>query len=59
MTGTNKTYEPIAENHKTYNKLYKLYKKRHDGFGLKSNNENMYLIMKELLDIRDEVRGKK
>ena len=24
---------------------------------LKSNNENMYLIMKELLDIRDEVRG--
>lgn len=59
MTGTNKTYEPIAENHITYSRLYKLYKKLHDGFGVKSNSENMYSVMKELLDIRDEVRGNK
>jgi len=58
MTGTNKTYEPIAENHDVYKKLYQLYKQMHDGFGVKNNNENMYLLMKDLLDIRDYVRRK-
>lgn len=59
MTGTGKTYNPIPENHAVYKELYKLYKKLHDGFGLKDNNENMYNVMKDLLDIRDRVRRDK
>ncbi len=56
MTGTSKVFNPIEENVAVYKKLYKLYKQLHDGFGTKEWNGNMYNVMKELLNIRDEVR---
>ncbi len=56
MTGTNKTYEPIRENHETYRELYSIYRQLHDGFGTKSWHGGMHNVMKELLDIRDKVR---
>lgn len=56
MTGTNKVYIPIPENVEVYKKLYKLYRQLHDGFGMKNENRSMFNVMKELLDIRDEVR---
>ncbi len=59
MTGINKTYNPIKENHEVYKKLYSIYRQLHDGFGTKSWSGNMYNIMKDLLDIRDKVRKEK
>jgi len=56
MTGINKIYEPIEENHSVYKKLYSLYKHLHDGFGTKKWQGSMYNIMKDLLDVRDQVR---
>lgn len=59
MTGTGLVFNPIVENHEVYKKLYVLYKQLHDSFGTKTWNGNMFNVMKELLDIRDEVRRKK
>jgi len=59
MTGIDKTYEPIEENHIVYKKLYHLYKQLHDAFGMAGWQGKMYNIMKELLDIRDLVRSSK
>ncbi|MCW8849550.1 MAG: ribulokinase [Melioribacteraceae bacterium] len=58
MTGTNKIYNPIPENHEVYKKLYRLYRQLHDGFGMKNKNISMFNVMKELLDIRDSIRRK-
>ena len=59
MTGTGEVFNPIPENHKTYKKLYSLYRQLHDGFGTKSWSGSMYNVMKELLDIRDNISGEK
>ena len=56
MTGINKTYNPIPENHNVYKEIYKLYKRLHDGFGTKETTGNYFNVMKDLLDIRDKVR---
>ena len=56
MVGIGREYRPIAENHKTYRKLYLLYRQMHDAFGTKEWSGRMSNIMKDLLDLRDEVR---
>lgn len=56
MTGVDKVYEPFEENHAVYKQLYNLYKQLHDGFGTREWQGNMYNVMKDLLDIRDQVR---
>lgn len=56
MTGTRQVYNPNPENHNIYKRLYKLYKQIHDGFGTANNNIDMYNVMKDLLNIRDQVR---
>lgn len=56
MTGTGKEFVPNEKNHLIYKRLYSLYKQLHDAFGTKEWNGNMFNVMKELLDIRDEVR---
>ena len=56
MTGTDKVYHPIPENYEIYKKLYGLYKQLHDGFGTRKESSSMFNVMKDLLDIRDEVR---
>lgn len=59
MTGTSKFYEPINKNNLVYKKLYGMYKELHDCFGTKNWNGNLYRIMKELLDLKDNVRMEK
>ena len=59
MTGINKTYNPIPQNHEVYKEIYSLYKQLHDGFGTKEKSGNYYNVMKDLLDIRDKVRKEK
>jgi L-ribulokinase len=56
MTGTGKEYLPFEENHKTYKRLYTLYRQLYDGFGTAKWNGAMYNVMKDLLTIKDEVR---
>ncbi|MFA7691913.1 MAG: ribulokinase [Candidatus Hydrogenedentes bacterium] len=51
-----KIYYPIPENEKIYDSLFALYKKMHDSFGVQSYQEGLYVVMKELLSIRDASR---
>ena len=48
-------YKPIAENHKTYQRLYELYKILHDSFGTQEGHDSLYQVMKELLVIKEQV----
>lgn len=58
MTGVlDKKFTPIPENVETYDRLYQLYRLLHDAFGTEAAHENLHPVMKELLAIRDEVRG--
>lgn len=59
MTGINKIYYPNHEYHETYKKLYALYSQLHDSFGIKEWHGSLYNVMKDLLNIRDEIRTKK
>lgn len=58
MTGIlPKRYTPDPGRAKTYERIYTLYRKLHDAFGTRDYRENLFDVMKELLTIRDEVRG--
>ena len=58
MTGVlDITYEPIPEHVAVYDRLYKLYRELHDIFGTVDYSANLFHVMKDLLTIRDEVRG--
>ena len=50
------TFKPIPENHKVYKELYALYKQLHDAFGLEDWSGKMANIMKDLLEIKDNVK---
>jgi L-ribulokinase len=52
-----KTFKPIAKNHRVYKKIYKLYKRLHDGFGLKGKALAMGGVMKELLAIKEKANA--
>lgn len=59
MTGIHETkYTPNPESARIYNPLHSLYKQLHDMFGTRDYNENLYGLMKKLMNIRDEVVGK-
>ncbi|MCK5862089.1 MAG: ribulokinase, partial [Candidatus Hydrogenedentes bacterium] len=49
-------YEPITENCRVYDRLFGLYKQIHDAFGVQDVQPNLYEVMKELLNLRDEAR---
>ena len=51
------TFKPIAANHKVYKRLYKLYKRLHDGFGLPGKALTMGGVMKELLTIKEKANA--
>ena len=58
MTGVKETvFEPIPENREVYDRLYRLYRRIHDAFGVKDTEDDLYDVMKTLFDIREEVRG--
>ncbi|MCB9218377.1 MAG: ribulokinase [Ignavibacteriales bacterium] len=52
-----KVYYPNADEAKVYAKIYKLYSKLHDSFGLKNHSSNLYDVMKELIEIKKNVIG--
>jgi L-ribulokinase len=51
-----KTYAPIAANVAVYEKLFALYRKLHDSFGVAGHKEDLSGVMKDLLNIRDAAR---
>jgi len=57
MTGVGKEYYPKTGNQAIYQHLYRLYSQLHDAFGTRQWTGNLYHVMKELLAIRDRVRG--
>jgi L-ribulokinase len=59
MTGVKpKVYRPNKAAAAVYAELYALYRKLHDAFGVKNGSGDLYGVMKELIAIRDRVRGK-
>ena len=59
MTGLQETvFEPIPENRAVYDRLYALYRRLHDAFGVRGTQDELFDVMKTLLDLRDEVRAR-
>ena len=57
MTGVQETvFEPIPEHQETYDRLYQLYHRLHDAFGVEGTSDDLYDVMKTLLDIRDDAK---
>ncbi len=57
MTGVlAKRFTPLARNAKVYEQLYRLYKRLHDAFGTRDYAESQFVVMKELLALRDAAR---
>ena len=57
MTGLKPiVYKPNPKAHAVYKKLYACYKELHDAFGTKEWKGNLYGVMKELIEIRSQVR---
>ena len=58
MTGVHDTaFAPIPENQRVYDQLFALYRRLHDSFGIADQQDDLYDVMKKLLDLRDEVRA--
>ena len=56
MTGVqDEVFEPNPERQAVYDRLFKLYRRMHDSFGIEGHQDSLYDVMKTLLDIRDEV----
>jgi L-ribulokinase len=53
-----KSYKPDPRRRKTYDRLYAQYRVLHDSFGGVRTSANLSGVMKELLDIRAEGRGR-
>lgn len=53
-----KVYTPITQNVQTYNKLYAIYKKLHDAFGIEGTKIEMFNIMKDLIKIKNNTAQK-
>jgi len=51
------TFRPIPENHKVYQRIYKLYRQLHDAFGLRDNPIALGHVMKDLLAIKEEANA--
>lgn len=57
MTGVQEeVFEPIPENRAIYERLYGLYRRLHDAFGVRGCPDDLYDVMKTLLEIRDQVK---
>jgi L-ribulokinase len=57
MTGVGeRVFEPIPENRAVYDRLYALYHRLHDAFGVRGGGGDLWDVMKTLLDVRDEAR---
>ena len=52
-----KVYQPNPANHARYARLYGLYLQLHDAFGTQQWSGRLSHVMKELLNLREEVAG--
>ncbi len=52
-----KLYKPDPRRHEVYNHLFTLYRQLHDAFGTHGYTESLHNVMKDLLAIRDQIRG--
>ncbi len=50
-------YKPEPKDTATYERLYRLYRRLHDAFGVEGTRDNLADVMKQLLAIRDEARA--
>jgi L-ribulokinase len=58
MTGLkSRVFQPNPKAHNVYTRLYTLYRELHDSFGTKGSNGNLYNVMKDLLEIRNQARA--
>ena len=58
MTGVQDVdFTPNAENQRVYDQLFSLYRRLHDSFGVPRTSDDLFDVMKTLLDLRDEVRA--
>lgn len=48
-----KVYQPNQENVIVYKKLYTIYKKLHDAFGVKGSQIELFSVMKDLIEIKN------
>lgn len=56
MTGVRaEVFAPVPAHRETYDRLYALYRRMHDAFGVAGAAESLFGVMKTLLDLRDEV----
>ena len=51
------SYKPIEENHRVYSRLFGLYKQLHDGFGVAGSECSISNVMKDLLEIKEQVNA--
>lgn len=53
MTGLKPAhYEPIPENKKVYDRLYRLYRELYDSFGGVTKSADLTRVMKDLIEIK-------
>lgn len=52
-----RTFQPNPEHQRTYNRLYAIYRALHDSFGVPGTRNDISGVMKDLLNLRDEVRN--
>lgn len=58
MTGVQDTvFRPDPERQRVYDRLFALYRRLHDAFGVAGAEDDLADVMKELLDLRDSVRS--
>jgi L-ribulokinase len=51
-----RVFKPDPAAHQVYRRLFGLYGKLHDAFGVSSWRGNLHHVMKELIDIRNRAR---
>ena len=52
-----RVYTPIPENAAVYDRLFGLYRRLHDSFGVRGHQDSLFDVMKGLLALRDEARA--
>ncbi len=52
-----RTFKPDKKSQKVYQQLYTLYKKLHDGFGVKGHTADLSDVMKDLLAIKEKANA--
>jgi L-ribulokinase len=54
MTGVRaEVFTPVPAHRAVYDRLYALYRRLHDAFGVRETADDLYDVMKALLDVRD------